>query len=165
MLPIAIIGFVLGVDILTKLWVNDNLPLMLSYSEYPYGGIGVFENWAGIQFSISHLTNRGAAWGVLTDYQEALLWVRIALIGGLILYAAFWNRHPSWRAPLALVIAGATGNVIDYYLYGHVVDMLHVVLWGYDFPVFNVADSAVSVGVFWLIIVTSFQQQEGQASR
>ena len=164
MLPIAVVCLVLAADIITKYWVHYNLPLMLSYPQYPYGGIGIFRDWGGIEFSISHLTNRGAAWGMLTGYQGALVGVRILLIIGLILYAAFWNKRPSWRIPLALIIAGATGNVIDYYVYGHVVDMFHFVLWGYDFPVFNVADSAVSIGVCWLIVLTSLQNQGDEVS-
>ena len=164
MLPIAIVCLVLAADIASKYWVHFNLPLMFSYPHYPYGGIGVFKNWGGIEFSISHLTNRGAAWGTLSGYQGTLVGVRIVLIAGLILYAALWNKRPSWRIPLALIIAGAIGNVVDYFVYGHVVDMFHFILWGYDFPVFNVADSAVTVGVFWLILLTSFQHQEDKVS-
>lgn len=160
MFPLAIIGIVLAADIFSKYWVHTHFPLMLAYPNYPYGGIGVFQNLGGIEFSISHLTNRGAAWGTLSNFQEALVGVRILLILALCLYAIFWNKRRSWRVPLALIIAGAIGNVIDYFAYGHVVDMLHFNLWGYDFPVFNIADSAVSIGVFWLILLTSFYHQE-----
>lgn len=150
--------FIILADILSKYWIHHNIPLMSNgYLEYPYGGIGVFKNFLGIEFSITHLTNRGAAWGTLGDYQSYLLIVRIILIIGMIVYLAFYNKHKSWVFPLTLIIAGAMGNVLDYFIYGHVVDMFHVVLWGYDFPVFNVADSAVSIGIVWLILLQSWQ--------
>lgn len=160
MLSLVVIGLILAIDILSKYWVHIHFPLMLAYPQYPYGGIGVFKNFLGIEFSISHLTNRGAAWGALSNFQDALVGLRIILIISLCIYAIYWNTRPSWRIPLALIIAGAIGNVIDYFAYGHVVDMIHFVLWGYDFPVFNIADSAVSIGVFWLILISAFEQQE-----
>jgi signal peptidase II len=126
----------------------------IRYQKYPYGGIPVFENFLGIEFSISHQINKGAAWGVLAEYQVPLLYLRIALILALLVYFLFFNKHSSWNIPLALIVAGALGNVLDFFIYGHVVDMLHVVLWGYDFPVFNIADSAICIGVAWLFVAS-----------
>lgn len=119
------------------------------YFQYPYGGIAVFENFLGIQFSIHHLVNYGAAWGTFSKFQLPLLIIRILLILGMTYYLIFRNEHPSWRAPMTLVIAGALSNVIDTFVYGHVVDMIHFTFWGYDYAVFNLADSAVCLGVFW----------------
>lgn len=134
-----------------------------SFYAYPYGGIPIFKNFLGIEFSISHLTNHGAAWGMLSNYQDLLLIVRIFLIIGMLVYLVYINRIKAWRFPLALMIVGATGNIIDYFIYGHVVDMLHFVLWGYDFPVFNIADSAVTIGVAWLLISSSWQELHRKA--
>lgn len=150
---------ILLADILSKYWVHHNIPLMTNgHLQYPYGGIGVFKDFLGIEFSISHLTNRGAAWGTLGDYQTYLLIVRILLIIGMIVYLARFNKHKAWAFPITIIIAGAIGNVLDYFIYGHVVDMLHFVLWGYDFPVFNIADSAVSIGITWLILVQTWHK-------
>lgn len=121
---------------------------------YPYGGIGIFENFFGIEFSISHQINRGAAWGTFSEFQIYLLYLRIALILGLLVYTVGFNKKAFWNVPLALIIAGATGNVLDYFIYGYVVDMLHFVLWGYDFPVFNIADSSIFIGISWLLLLT-----------
>ena len=49
---------------------------------------------------------------------------------------------------------GALCNILDYFFYGHVIDMLHFVFWGYDYPVFNVADSFICIGVFWLFFAS-----------
>jgi signal peptidase II len=146
---------VLILDQVTKGLVYAYLPVIdSSYYWYPYGGIGVFKNFAGIEFSINHMTNTGAAWGVLGNYQLLLIILRIGLIVGLLIYLFYFNQYSSWQLPLILIIAGALGNVIDFFVYGHVVDMFHFVLWGYDFPVFNLADSAISVGIASLFILS-----------
>lgn len=142
-------------DQLSKFFVASALPLMDHHPYvYPYGGIGIFSHFLGIEFSITHATNTGAAWGMLNQYQVPLTVLRVFLIGGTILYFLFYNKRPAWQIPLALIIAGAVGNLIDFFTYGHVVDMFHFILWGYDFPVFNIADSAISIGVGSLLLLS-----------
>lgn len=155
---IALALIILAIDQASKLLVHQSLPLMSSHAYvYPYGGIGIFQNFFGIEFSISHATNRGAAWGILANYQIALLAFRMVLVAGILTY--FWRseKHPSWRIPLALVLAGAFGNILDAFFYGHVVDMFHFVFWGYDYPTFNVADSAIFLGISSLILASWFE--------
>lgn len=146
--------FVLFFDLLSKFLVVQFLPLFdrFPYS-YPYSGIPVFKDWWGIEFSIHHVINKGAAWGLFGDYQEILLLTRIVLISFIFFYLFFLNTKSSWVLPLVLIAFGAIGNIADYFFYGHVVDMLHFVLWGYDFPVFNIADAAISLGVGSLFIL------------
>ena len=143
----------------TKAWVSLSLPIVDPFAYvYPYGGIGIFHHVGGLEFSINHMTNKGAAWGMLDHYQYPLLLVRIALVVGLCVYLGYFNRHASWRLPLVMIIAGAAGNVLDFFTYGHVVDMFHVVIRGYDFPVFNIADSAISLGVGTLFFLSWFEK-------
>ncbi len=146
---------ILLIDQITKFFTYQYLPFIEShYYSYPYGGIGVFKDFFGIEFSLNYMANKGAAWGVLGDYQIPLLVLRIGLIFGLFIYV-LRNKTPSiLQIPLALIIAGAIGNVIDFFIYGHVIDMFHFVLWGYDFPVFNVADSAISIGIGLLFLLS-----------
>ena len=147
--------FVFLADFLSKYFVHYHIPMMNVYNRwYPYGGIGIFKNFLGIEFSISHTINKGAAWGLFAQFQDYLLISRIILILGLLFYLFFFNFNNRYRAPLSFITVGAIGNIIDYFLYGHVIDMLHFVLWGYDFPVFNVADSAIFIGIIWLIILS-----------
>lgn len=155
------LGFlILLFDQLSKALVYAFLPIIDSSSYwYPYGGIGIFRNFAGIEFSINHMTNTGAAWGAFGHYQVPLIILRICLIGVLCYYLFIMNRHRLWQIPLVMIIAGAIGNVIDFFVYGHVVDMFHVVLWGYDFPIFNIADSAISLGIATLFFL-SFMKDE-----
>lgn len=148
---IAAIGAALilfAVDFATKYYTSTSLPLLGSTSPYyPYGGIALFHDFLGIDFSIVHATNRGAAWGILSSYQELLLAGRIVTIVVLTTYALFFNKNSRLDLPLALIISGATANICDYFIYGHVIDMFNFTFWGYHYPVFNVADSAICLGV------------------
>lgn len=151
----AIIGLlVLLADFASKYFTHYYLPLQRKWMWYPYGGIGVFKDFLGIEFSISHQINFGAAWGMLANLQVPLLYFRILLVIGLFVYTLFISKQRNRSIPLTLILSGALGNIIDYFLYGHVVDMLHFVLWGYDFPVFNIADSAIFIGIVWLLLLS-----------
>jgi signal peptidase II len=146
---------VLLTDFFTKFFVYQMIPQIYSHSFwYPYGGLGVFKDFFGIEFSINHVTNQGGAWGIFSQYQDYLLLFRIALILLMALYLCFFNKHQARTFPLTLILAGAIGNVLDFFLYGHVIDMLHFVFWGYDYPVFNIADSSIFIGIVWLGINT-----------
>jgi signal peptidase II len=108
--------------------------------------------------SLSHVRNHGAAFGLLSDwnipYQSLLLSTLSLLALGAI--AAYFVRLPksAWlpRLSLSLVLGGAVGNVIDRLRLGYVVDFVHVYWRDYQWPDFNVADSAITVGVALLVI-------------
>ena len=153
----ALIGFlVLAADQYSKYLTYYSIPRMTHENQwYPYGGIGVFEDFFGIEFSIVHTINYGAAWGVLSDFQNYLLAFRALFIAVLIGYLVFYNTKKVLELPLTLVAAGAIGNLIDTLVYGHVVDMFHFVFWGYSYPVFNIADSAICIGIFSTVILSS----------
>ncbi|KIC74536.1 Lipoprotein signal peptidase [Neochlamydia sp. TUME1] len=151
----------LMVDIVTKYLTHYYLPISNHlFLWYPYGGIGLFKNFLGVEFSINHAINHGAAWGMFAELKDFLLVLRLFMMGGLIGYFLFYNRNKSWRLPLLLIMVGAAGNIIDTFVYGHVIDMFHFVLWGYDFPVFNVADSCITLGVAWLLISSLFEKEK-----
>lgn len=153
-----LIGFVvLLVDQTTKYFSYAFLSGKSGFSPvFPYGGIGLFQDFLGIDFSLNYMTNTGAAWGFLGQYQVLLMGFRILLIGGLILYFLRFNKESNLQIPLMLIISGAIGNVVDYFVYGHVIDMFHFVLGGYDFPVFNFADTAITCGVILIAILSLF---------
>ncbi len=154
-----LIALVLTVDFITKDYVHNTIPLMhWSSAFYPYGGIAVFEDWHGIGFSINHVINKGAAWGMFASFQQVLLYLRIAVIGGLLTYLIFFPLSTARQIFFSLIVAGAIGNVLDYFIYGHVVDMFHFTFWGYTYPIFNVADSAISTGIV-LVLIQGFVQK------
>jgi signal peptidase II len=144
---------VLGGDFFFKAYVAANLPLMShSSSVFPYGGLSVFHDWHGIDFSINHVVNKGMAWGKFAQWQIPILILRILMILGICGYLFFSSSSAKKRIPLTLIISGAVGNVLDYFLYGHVVDMFHFKFWGYTYPLFNIADSAIFCGVIWIFL-------------
>lgn len=148
--------FILAADQYSKYLTHLYIPRMIHENQwYPYGGIGIFEDFLGIEFSLVHTVNYGAAWSMLSDYQNYLLAFRALFIAGLIGYLVFYNTKKSVVLPLTLVIAGAVGNMIDTLAYGHVVDMFYFVFWGYSYPVFNVADTAICIGIFSTVILSS----------
>jgi signal peptidase II len=108
--------------------------------------------------SLSHVHNRGAAFGVLSDarlpHQPVLL--AALSLAALAAIAYYFVRLPaSARLPriaLALVLGGAVGNLIDRVRLGHVVDFVHVYWRQHAWPDFNVADSAITIGVVLLIL-------------
>ena len=136
LLLLALVGMLLlAIDVVSKWATQAYLPHMAqSVAAYPHGGIGIFSNFLGIELSITHATNTGAVWGVFAGYQYALLALRMVLIVALIGYLTLStrNRLPKW--PLMMIIAGAVGNVVDIFLYGHVVDMIHFRFWSWSYP-------------------------------
>lgn len=108
--------------------------------------------------SLSHVRNHGAAFGLLADWNlpyQSLLLSALSLVA-LSAIAAYFVRLPAAarlpRLALALVLGGAVGNVLDRLRLGYVVDFVHVYFREYQWPDFNVADSAITIGVALLVI-------------
>jgi signal peptidase II len=127
--------------------------------------IPVFYDFFGVDFLISLAVNKGAAWGFFADFQMALLIIRILVILGIFTYLFFFNQNLRIVPPFVLVLAGAIGNVVDFFLYGSVVDFLHFNLWGYHFPIFNLADTWITLGVAWLLLVGLFTRKKNVTIR
>ncbi len=154
-------GFVFCVDFITKWLTHSYLPLIYTTDlSFPYGGIGIFKTFWGIQFSINHATNLGAAWGMFADFHFILLLIRIGIISGLLLYIFFFNRNRLFDFPLILITFGALGNIFDSFYYGHVIDMLYFQFGQYSFPIFNVADTCIFLGIVSLSILCLFHKRD-----
>lgn len=152
-------------DIFSKAYTHQSIPPM-SWSSpvFPYGGIAVFHDWHGIDFSINYVMNKGAAWGVFASLQQYLLYARLVIIGGLISYLIFGKMSFMQQVAFYLIATGAIGNVVDFFVYGHVVDMFHFAFWGYSYPVFNIADASIFCGIC-LLFVRGFQGKSKAASK
>jgi signal peptidase II len=137
-------------DMLTKWATQEYLPpLEFLAPVYPYGGVALFQDCFGIEASLTHAANTGAAWGLGAGYPGLLAVIR--LVVALMLWAGlFFARSAKSAIGLALIAVGAAGNALDYFLYGHVVDMVKLVFWGYHYPIFNVADMAICLGALIL---------------
>ena len=103
----------------------------------------------GIRFSLDFVTNTGVAWGLFPGFPSLLLVFRLAVIGALLVYFVRNRERPF---PLTLILAGAVGNSIDLICYRHVIDFLHFWFFNWSFPVFNFADSYITIGAILLFL-------------
>ncbi|MEA4811930.1 MAG: signal peptidase II [Anaerolineaceae bacterium] len=137
---VLIAGLVIALDQYTKALVRQNLAVGQGFAPIA---------WLGNFFQILHWKNTGAAFGFFQN-ANLLLMILTAMIT-VVLSAYFFSLkegHAVVKTGLALAIGGALGNLIDRIMQGHVTDFLS---FG-RFPVFNVADSAVTLGVALMIL-------------
>lgn len=123
-------------------------------------------------FLITSHRNRGAAFGILQEQRWFFIVVTIIVVAGLIWYLQKIRHEKSKILPigLALILGGAIGNFLDRLLFGEVVDFLMFNFGSYTFPIFNVADSAICIGVGLVLLDTILsvrqeklsEQQEGK---
>ena len=130
----------LALDQLTKFVARQTLDL---HHSWPLTGF----------FRFTHIHNTGSAFGLFQDQNLPLLFVSLAGVGVLAyIYQSQDEPTRLLRTSIALMLGGALGNLIDRIHQGHVTDFIDVGPW----PVFNLADSAIVVGLFmmgWMLIV------------
>lgn len=105
-------------------------------------------------FSLTYVRNQGAAWGMFQGAQYALAaFAAIAIVLCIFFWRKLFGASP-WTYPLGgLLFAGIVGNLIDRVRLGYVVDFLDFHWGNAHFPCFNVADSAICVAVFLIILL------------
>ncbi|MEB2278626.1 signal peptidase II [Lysinibacillus xylanilyticus] len=123
--------------------------------------ISVWDPWFGI---LSH-RNRGAAWGML----EGQMWLfSIVTIGVICAILYFYHKEakgkPIFQVGLMFLLGGAVGNFIDRIFRGEVVDFVSVLIpvINYDFPIFNIADAALTMAVVILMIGLIVEDKKGK---
>ena len=153
---IALAGLVVVLDQLTK-WA------IIKWVELHAVGLEI-TSW----FRITHRQNQGAAWSFLADAGGWQRWFLSVLALAVSAYIAYWlwtlrkQGNLVLSLGLALVLGGALGNVIDRIVLGYVIDFIAVDIVGWEFPAFNVADAAISVGAVFLIIDALFFSKLGE---
>jgi signal peptidase II len=112
-------------------------------------------------FYITHHTNKGAAWGIFHDANMTLVLGILSVVVSIALVFIFLRFH-QWpvHLSLAMIISGALGNAYGRILFREVTDFLDFYIFGYDFPIFNVADMMVTVGTAILIVYILFFHKE-----
>lgn len=102
-------------------------------------------------FYLTNCQNTGAAWSLFSG-QVNLLAI-VSLIAAIIVAVfLFFSKYTLLSVSLGLLLSGAVGNMIDRFRLGYVNDFLDFVIFGYDFPVFNIADICVVVGGMLMIL-------------
>lgn len=108
--------------------------------------------------SITSHRNRGAAWGILQGQMVFFIIITIVVIIGIVYFLKnYANQSKIYGIGLGLILGGAIGNFIDRIFRKEVVDFVDTIIFGYDFPIFNVADAALCVGVA-LVIFQIFKE-------
>lgn len=110
-------------------------------------------------FKIEYLKNTGAAWSMLSSKTALLTLVSAVAIGVMLWYLLTKKTTSVQETALCLMIAGAAGNFIDRLCLSYVRDFLSFNIFGYPFPVFNIADCALCIGVFLLFICTMKEEK------
>ncbi|MFC7681578.1 signal peptidase II [Paenibacillus sp. GCM10028914] len=116
-------------------------------------------------FVITSSRNRGAAFGILQDQRWFFIIVTTLVVIGIIWYMRKMKAEGRKLLPtaLALVLGGALGNFIDRLVMGEVVDFLQFTFGTYTFPIFNIADSCIVIGVGLIILDTILDGKREQA--
>jgi signal peptidase II len=140
----VISAVVLIFDQATKIYIDRSMDLHSTFT--------VAENF----FNITYLRNKGAAFGFLANTSYRLpFFILVSLVAIIVILVVFARLRPDQRftaCALALIFSGALGNLIDRIRLGEVIDFLDAHWYGHHWPAFNIADSAICVGVFLLAI-------------
>ncbi len=146
---VAFFGILLAVvcaDQVSKYWIVEHFTL--------HESVAVIPDF----FNLTYLTNNGAAFSLLAG--QPALWRQVFFVGAAcVALAIIWiaqrsygRRSRLYSVALALIAGGAIGNLIDRVRLGYVVDFLDVYVGQYHWPAFNIADSAITVGVSLFIV-------------
>ncbi|HIM76461.1 MAG TPA: signal peptidase II [Rhodospirillales bacterium] len=144
---LAMAAGVLAIDQITKLWIVFTVmqpPRIIEVT--PFFNLVMGWNW-------------GVSFGLLDSASEISQWllplVTVTITGGLVYWLYRENRR--WTViGLGLIIGGAVGNLVDRLHFGAVADFLDVHAFGYHWPAFNAADSAITVGAITVILESLF---------
>jgi signal peptidase II len=140
---ISIIGIVL--DFLSKAFIMSKLSVGSSKT--------IIENF----FYITHVNNKGAAWGIFSSNTMVLTIISILFTIFFVWYVEKNKLKLYEEISAGIILAGILGNMFDRIFRGYVVDFLNFYIFGYDYPVFNIADTFIVVGVL-IIIVFSIKE-------
>ena len=135
---ISIIGIL--IDFLSKIFIMNKL------------SVGESKTIIKDFFYITHVNNKGAAWGLLSNNTILLIIVSV-LFTCLFIYYIEKNKLKIYEEISAgVILAGILGNMFDRIFRGYVVDFLNFYIFGYDYPVFNIADTFIVTGVIILMV-------------
>jgi signal peptidase II len=155
-LPVALL--VLAADQASKVWVASSMP--------PWSGRPLVEGF----FNLVHVHNKGAVFGILNDpnavWPKYLFIAAAVLALGLIAYLikTLEGKGPFLPVILGLILGGALGNLADRIRLGYVIDFLDLYVGENHWPAFNIADVAITLGAFGLLIYL-YKQREKKPSR
>jgi signal peptidase II len=141
---LAVSALVLALDQATKIYIDRNMPL--------HGSITVIRQF----FNITYLRNKGAAFGILANSSYRLpFFILVSAVAVCVIVVVISRLREDQKlsaVSLSLILSGALGNLIDRIRLGEVIDFLYFHWYEHYWPAFNIADSAICVGVFLLAV-------------
>lgn len=149
---VVVAATVIVLDQITKAAILNTLPL--------YRSVAVIPGF----FNLAHIQNPGGAFGFLATQSSSVRIMFFVLISSLAVGLIFHfyrntpKTHPLLATGFALIFGGALGNLIDRVRFGKVVDFLDFYLGSHHWPSFNIADSAITVGVAIFLIHLVFKK-------
>jgi signal peptidase II len=159
--PLLVVAVVLVADQWTKAWT------LRTWSEPNTGDIPIIPGW----LELTYVQNTGVAFGLFRGFPQVFTITSLVIVAAAVYWYVTQRPQPErWFAPcLGLIVGGALGNVIDRLRFGYVVDFIKT--FDGRFPVFNVADSCVVVGIGIVALLlarsdaASHAQGQGEAPR
>ncbi len=151
MIYYVIVLFVIAIDQISKWLIVKNMELGTS--------IPIIDN---VLYITSH-RNRGAAWGILENKMWFFYIITVVFVVFIVFYMKKYAKTDRLLGiSLGLILGGAIGNFIDRVFRQEVVDFIHVYIFSYNYPVFNIADSALCIGVVLIIIQTLLEGKKAK---
>ena len=149
----------IGIDQLSKLIIKNF---------YPFNFLGLTDKGQTIISNflyILHIENKGAAWGMLSNNIYLLIGISLIVLYLIIKYI-FKDKHLNNYSIIyySLIISGIIGNLIDRVIYLSVTDFINFYIFGYNYPVFNLADTFIVIAVI-MIIFESFRGDKYDLSK
>lgn len=148
---LIIAAVVLILDQITKFLISSNMVL--------FEDIPVISGF----FHITYVQNTGMAWSMLSGQQFLLSLAAFIAIGVMLWVLIYRKPDAVTTVSIGFMMAGAAGNLIDRLMFNYVRDFLNFYIFGYDFPVFNVADIALCIGVGLLILDAFIEERKEKA--
>lgn len=147
---IYIVGVVIfALDVIVKTIVKSNIKLLETIKVIP----GFFE--------LTHVENEGAAFSILSGSKYILIVISIIIMFLLLKYIKDLKKISNIEGiALGLILGGLLGNLLDRIVNSYVLDYLAFNFFGYHFPVFNLADIAITGGVILLLIMTIIKERK-----
>ena len=102
---------------------------------------------------LTYVRNTGAAWSILSNNTYIVLGISLIIIIGIVWYIRKNKIDNKFeKVAYSLILGGAIGNFVDRLIYGYVIDFIDIKIFSYDYPIFNLADVFIVIGVILLII-------------
>ena len=131
----------LAIDIFSKILIHNKFNILESHK--------IIRDF----FKITYVRNTGAAWSIFSNNTIVVIIISFLIILGLCLY--IYKNKPKNKIHMiayAMILGGAIGNFGNRIFLGYVIDFIDIRIFGYDYPIFNVADMFIVLGVIMLLI-------------